>query len=108
MCGADMEVQQQWAKVVCVDLQTRRCEEYLIFRVGERADEAGLIRLQISFGERTVRAYSRSPWRAHCSVKMEPKILTYCVYAAFLSSILPRTASLQKNLELALSRLDCL
>ena len=40
-----------------------------------------------------LRAYSRSPWRAHCGVKMELEILTYSVYAPILISILPCTAS---------------
>ncbi len=40
-----------------------------------------------------LRAYSRSPWRAHCGVKMELEILTNSVYAPFLISILPCTAS---------------
>ncbi len=40
-----------------------------------------------------LRACSRSPWRAHCGVKIELKILTYSVYAPFLISILPCTAS---------------
>ena len=50
-----------------------------------------------------LRACSRSPWRAHCGVKIELRMLTYYVYAPLLRSILPCTASLQGNLEQALT-----